>query len=59
MKEVNEALKGKTRLPLGFDKDHLPNKSWLLAILSTVDSGNDMFKKDYLPPNIKPGQVKQ
>ena len=59
MKGVNEALKGKTRLPLGFDKDHLPNKSWLLAILSTVDSGNAMFKKDYLPPNIKPGQVKQ
>jgi hypothetical protein len=56
---VIEALKRKTALPLGFDKQHVPNKSWLLALLSTVDSGNAMFRKDYLPPNIKPGQVKQ
>ena len=56
---MTNVLKNKTNLPLGFDKQHVPNKSWLLAVLSTIDPTNAMFKKDYLPPNIKPGQVKQ
>ena len=53
-------MKQNTHYPLGFSKSDRPNKSWLLAVISTIDPTNAVYKKkDYLPPNIKPGQVKQ
>ena len=34
---------------LGIDAFHTPDKSWLLAIISTFDPGCDIFKKSYVP----------
>ena len=34
----------------GFDDKHRPDKRWLLDVLATYCPGDDIFKKDYLPP---------
>ena len=37
------------RLP-GFDEKHVPDKRWLLDVISTFNPKAPIFKKDYLPP---------
>ena len=34
---------------LGIDGTHTPDKSWLLAIISTYNPGCEIFRKSYLP----------
>ena len=43
-------IKPANNLPLGIDKEHTPNKEWLLALLSTHKSDLQIFKKDYVAP---------
>ena len=43
-------IKPANNLPLGIDKEHTPNKEWLLALLSTHKSDLHIFKKDYVAP---------
>jgi hypothetical protein len=40
-----------TKKPLGLDDpDHLPDKAWLVALLSTFKPDLKIFKKSYVPP---------
>lgn len=32
------------------DENHLPNKQWLLNVLSTLSPEDEIFRKDYQPP---------
>ena len=43
-------IKPANNLPLGIDKEHTPNKEWLLALLSTHKSDLHIFRKDYVAP---------
>ena len=43
-------IKPANNLPLGIDKEHTPNKEWLLALLSTHKSDLYIFRKDYVAP---------
>lgn len=47
-------LQQKGLRPMGGEikKGRVPNQEWLLAVLSTLDSGNAIFKKSYTPPPI-------
>ena len=35
---------------MGIDDKRTPNRKWLLDIMSTLDPGNKIFKKDYATP---------
>ena len=34
----------------GVDDMHLPDKNWLLNVISTLNPGDEIFNKNYLPP---------
>jgi hypothetical protein len=38
---------------MGIQDNRIPNKSWLINVLSTLAPDHLIFKKDYLPP-VKP-----
>ena len=50
--EEEAANAGKT---LGFDQKHMPDKEWMLLVISTLNPLNDIFSKNYQPPhsNVK------
>lgn len=37
----------------GMDGDHLPDKQWLVTMLSTLKPSDEIFSKDYVPPPKK------
>jgi hypothetical protein len=43
---------------LGIDASHTPDKSWLLAVVSTYLPECSIFKKSYVPPPKKDERVK-
>lgn len=50
---LREVLKASDlkKLDLGITNEgHIPNKEWLLVVLSTLEPDHLFFKKDYLPP---------
>lgn len=40
-------------LNLGFSNDNMPNKGWMLVMLSTLNDQDQIFKKSYVAPSIK------
>ena len=38
---------------VGIDEKHVPDKRWLLDMVSTFTPGDDIFKKDFMPPPKK------
>ena len=44
-------IKTPSKKPLGIDDfDHLPDKDWLVKLLSTYKPDSRIFSKDYVPP---------
>ena len=44
-------IKTPSKKPLGIDDfDHLPDKDWLVKLLSTYKPDSRIFTKDYVPP---------
>ena len=35
------------------DESHLPDKNWLVAVIATLFSGDEIFKKDYVAPPVR------
>lgn len=38
------------KFPIGFDDKHLPDAKWLLTVIATLNPGDEIFKKSYVPP---------
>ena len=38
---------------MGIDDNHVPDKRWLLDMVSTFTPGDEIFKKDFMPPPKK------
>jgi hypothetical protein len=48
------AIAEKNKWNLGFTDENLPNKSWIVDILSTFSKEDEIFNKGYVAPPIKP-----
>jgi hypothetical protein len=44
----------KKHLDIGASESKVPDKKWLIDVLSIFDYENEIFKKDYLPPIKEP-----
>ncbi len=38
---------------LGFESDNLPDKQWMVNVLSTLNIKDEIFLKDYLAPPVQ------
>lgn len=50
LNKVLKALHEKGLEKNGIDADHVPDKKWLLDVLSTHKPDDEVFSKDYYPP---------
>ena len=48
--EEAQAILEQQQKHLTLVKKHLPDKKWLVAVISTIRPGDEIFEKDYLPP---------
>jgi hypothetical protein len=48
-----QVMKDKGLKSHGLDQDHLPDKEWLISVLSSMAPDDEIFKKDYVPPPRK------
>ena len=47
------ALAESNNLNVGWiDNVHHPDKDWLVAVIATLNPGDEIFKKDYVAPPI-------
>ena len=35
------------------DVQHMPDKDWMVAVISTLDPGDEIFRKDYVAPPVR------
>jgi hypothetical protein len=49
-----EEIAAKNNWVLGFAEENLPNKQWIVDILSTFKRDDEIFDKGYVAPAIKP-----
>ena len=53
VKKFLEIMKANKIKLHGLDDQHLPDKKWLIDVISTLDPTDEIFKKDYVPPPRK------
>ena len=50
LKKFHKICKDQNLVHYGVDESHVPDKRWLLDLISTLNPDDEIFKKSYLPP---------
>ena len=53
LEKVMAAAHDKGIRSIGVEKDHAPDKRWLIDVLAYINPLDEIFKKSYLPPPKK------